>query len=73
MYVGVADGVEERRKVLSSLTRKFVFASGFGVAEILPLLPSDVRLTGADLYAICSEASLNAVSRDPIQRKTFWL
>ena len=27
------------------------------------MLPSDVELTGADLYAICSEASLNSVSR----------
>ena len=34
VYVGVADGTEERRKVLSSLTRKFVFAPGFGVAGI---------------------------------------
>ena len=34
VYVGVADGVEERRKVLSSLTRKFAFTPGFGVAGI---------------------------------------
>ena len=34
VYVGVAGGAEERRRVLTSLTRKFAFKEGFGVAGI---------------------------------------
>lgn len=63
VHIGVSNGREERERILLSLTRKFVFESGFGVDDILTMLPED-EVTGADLYAICSEASLHAVARE---------
>ncbi len=65
VYVGVAGTEKERLRIVESLTRKFSFGDKFGASDVLPMLPSAEvqQLTGADLYAICSEASLAAVAR----------
>ena len=62
VYLGVAGGMAERARVLTSLTRKFHLAEGCTAQAVASLLP-DQTTTGADLYAVCAEASLNAVAR----------
>ena len=61
VYLGIADDVEEQRRILASLTRKFSLAEDCSVEDISALLPKG--LTGADLYSICSEASLVAIAK----------
>ena len=47
---------------MESLVRKFNLNPKFSMEELADQIPGR-RLTGADLYAIASEANLNAISR----------
>ncbi|KAF3769043.1 nucleotide binding protein [Cryphonectria parasitica EP155] len=61
LYLGVSDTHEKQLRILEALTRKFVLdptASLRAVAEKLPF-----TYTGADFYALCSDAMLKAVTR----------
>ncbi|KAF8432596.1 hypothetical protein BGX38DRAFT_245699 [Terfezia claveryi] len=61
LYLGVSDTHEKQLTILEALTRKFTLHPDLslrGVAEGLPF-----TYTGADLYALCSDAMLKAITR----------
>lgn len=62
LYVGIASEVEDRVKVLKALTRKFELGSDVNLEDISKQCPS--RLTGADLYGVCSKAWMRAFKRE---------
>ncbi|PFH61761.1 hypothetical protein XA68_16381 [Ophiocordyceps unilateralis] len=66
LYLGVSDTHEKQLTILEALTRK----SALSPLPPLPLSPSfslsqrlPLTYTGADLYALCSDAMLKAVTR----------
>ncbi|XP_015599524.1 peroxisome assembly factor 2 [Cephus cinctus] len=62
LYVGIYSDRDSQLSVLRALTRKFKMENGGKELEkIVEQLP--VNLTGADLYAVCSDAWLLAVRR----------
>ena len=61
VYLGVSKTHQDQLKVLNALTRKFNLSDDVNL-EIL-LENSGYNLTGADFYAICTDAFMNAVSR----------
>lgn len=61
LYLGVSDTHDKQLTILEALTRKFTLHPDLslrGVAEGLPF-----TYTGADLYALCSDAMLKAITR----------
>jgi peroxin-6 len=61
LYLGVSDTHSKQLTILEALTRKFAMnpeTSLRSVAESLPF-----TYTGADLYALCSDAMLKAITR----------
>ena len=61
LYLGISDTHDKQLTILEALTRKFSLhpmASLRRVADALPF-----TYTGADLYALCSDAMLKAVTR----------
>jgi peroxin-6 len=61
LYLSVATDHENQLKIIQALTRKFKLHPDLdlrAVANACPLL-----LTGADFYALCSDALLKAMSR----------
>lgn len=61
LYLGVSDSHEAQLNILEALTRKFRVDPGLDLHAIAQKCPSN--LTGADFYALCSDAMLNAMSR----------
>ncbi|KAF0980261.1 hypothetical protein FDP41_013475 [Naegleria fowleri] len=61
VYLGVSKSREEQLKVLKALTRKFNLKDDIDFEKLLE--QSRFNLTGADFYAICTDAFMNAVSR----------
>ncbi|KAI8103357.1 hypothetical protein M9435_004696 [Picochlorum sp. BPE23] len=61
LYVGIASEKEDRRKVLEALTRKFVLEQDVDLDSVAEACPS--RLTGADMYGLCSKAWMSAFKR----------
>ena len=67
LYVGPKAGsdaaiaAEERLKVLRALTRKFTLGSECDLSTLAARLPASY--TGADMYALCSNAWMNAAKR----------
>jgi peroxin-6 len=61
LYLGVSDSHEAQLNILEALTRKFRLDPGFDLRAIAQKCP--LNLTGADFYALCSDAMLNAMSR----------
>lgn len=61
VYLGVSKSREEQLKVLKALTRKFNLKDDIDFEKLLE--QSGFNLTGADFYAICTDAFMNAVSR----------
>lgn len=61
LYLGVSDSHEAQANILEALTRKFRLDSGLDLRAIAQKCP--LNLTGADFYALCSDAMLNAMSR----------
>ncbi|XP_012253776.2 peroxisome assembly factor 2 isoform X1 [Athalia rosae] len=63
LYVGISTDQMSRLSVLKALTRKFnFFEDGKELEQVVKILPDNV--TGADMYAVCSNAWLLAVRRN---------
>ncbi|KAM3511599.1 hypothetical protein MY11210_004753 [Beauveria gryllotalpidicola] len=61
LYLGVSDTHEKQRTILEALTRKFTLHPSVSLAAVAQQLP--FTYTGADFYALCSDAMLKAVTR----------
>ncbi|KAM7062617.1 peroxisome biogenesis factor 6 [Acridotheres tristis] len=61
VYVGVSEDRESQLQVLSAVTRKFKLDPSVNLTAILEKCPA--KLTGADIYALCSDATMYAVKR----------
>ena len=61
LYLGVSDTHEKQTTILEALTRKFTTASELSLRRVAEELP--FTYTGADLYALCSDAMLKAITR----------
>ncbi|RDW95269.1 putative peroxin-6 [Coleophoma crateriformis] len=61
LYLGVSDTHEKQLTIMEALTRKFTLHPTLSLARVASLLP--FTYTGADFYALCSDAMLKAVTR----------
>lgn len=61
LYLGIPDTDTKQLNILEALTRKFVLDNDVKLIELAKLCP--FNYTGADFYALCSDAMLNAMSR----------
>ncbi|ODV84138.1 hypothetical protein CANARDRAFT_68230 [[Candida] arabinofermentans NRRL YB-2248] len=61
LYLGIADTHEKQKKILEALTRKFELGQDVNLHEIS--LECPLNYTGADFYALCSDAMLCAMTR----------
>ncbi len=60
LYLGVSDTHEAQYNILQALTRKFQLSPDVDLHQIADQCP--FNYTGADFYALCSDAMLNAMS-----------
>lgn len=65
LYLGVSQDHAAQRNILEALTRKFQLASDADLGEIAEACP--FHFTGADFYALCSDAMLKAMTRTASQ------
>ena len=65
LYVGVAEDSNSKLKVLQALTRKFVMEDGIDLGIIAEKCPP--TFTGADMYALSSDAWMTALKRTVAQ------
>jgi peroxin-6 len=61
LYLGVSDTHAAQLNILTALTRKFRLDPDLDLARLADQCP--FNYTGADFYALCSDAMLNAMSR----------
>ncbi|OAA61054.1 ATPase, AAA-type, core [Niveomyces insectorum RCEF 264] len=61
LYLGVSDTHNKQLRILEALTRKFTLHPTVSLRAIAAQLP--FTYTGADFYALCSDAMLKAVTR----------
>ncbi|KAJ5594058.1 uncharacterized protein N7459_000266 [Penicillium hispanicum] len=61
LYLGVSDTHRKQATILEALTRKFVLNPDVSLERVAERLP--LTYTGADLYALCSDAMLKAITR----------
>ncbi|XP_006458394.1 hypothetical protein AGABI2DRAFT_216898 [Agaricus bisporus var. bisporus H97] len=61
LYLGVNQTHDAQLKIIEALTRKFKLHPDLDLSTIAQLCP--LNYTGADFYALCSDAMLNAMSR----------
>ncbi|KAG6865885.1 hypothetical protein C0991_010966 [Blastosporella zonata] len=61
LYLGVSDTHEAQQNILEALTRKYRLAPDLNLRDVAEQCP--FNYTGADFYALCSDAMLNAMSR----------
>ncbi|KAL1794611.1 hypothetical protein ACET3X_006427 [Alternaria dauci] len=61
LYLGVSDTHEKQQTILEALTRKFTLHPSVSLARVSQGLP--FTYTGADMYALCSDAMLKAITR----------
>ncbi|KAI0013490.1 peroxisomal biogenesis factor 6 [Xylariaceae sp. FL0662B] len=61
LYLGVSDTHEKQLKIIEALTRKFTLHPSISLQTVAEHLP--FTYTGADFYALCSDAMLKAVTR----------
>ncbi|KAJ9615571.1 peroxisomal assembly protein [Cladophialophora chaetospira] len=61
LYLGVADSHDQQVTILKALTRNFTLAPDIDLVRVASHLP--YTYTGADLYALCSDAMLKAITR----------
>ncbi|XP_070590741.1 peroxisome biogenesis factor 6 isoform X2 [Erythrolamprus reginae] len=66
VYVGINKDRDSQLQVLSAITRKFKLDPAVNLLSVLDRCPPE--LTGADLYALCSDAMMFA-----IRRKVEWI
>ena len=65
LYVGVAEDSHSKLKVLQALTRKFKLADDIDLPIIAEKCPP--TFTGADMYALSSDAWMTALKRTVAQ------
>lgn len=61
LYLGISDTHEAQLNILEALTRKFRLDPNLNLTSIAELCP--FNYTGADFYALCSDAMLKAMAR----------
>lgn len=61
LYLGVSDTHESQLKIIEALTRKFQLDPKLDLREIAE--QCSFNFTGADFYALCSDAMLKAMTR----------
>ncbi|THX41582.1 AAA-domain-containing protein [Aureobasidium pullulans] len=61
LYLGISDTHEKQQKILEALSRKFTLDPDLDLGRVAEKLP--FTYTGADLYALCSDAMLKAITR----------
>lgn len=61
LYLGVSDTHSAQFDILQALTRKFRLHESLNLKLVAERCP--FNYTGADFYALCSDAMLNAMSR----------
>ncbi|XP_075836929.1 peroxisome biogenesis factor 6 isoform X1 [Microtus pennsylvanicus] len=61
VFVGASEDRASQLRVLSAITRKFKLEASVSLASVLDCCPP--QLTGADLYALCSDAMTAALKR----------
>ena len=65
LYLGVPDSNEAQMNVVRALTRKFRLHPALSLPQVVSKCP--FNFTGADFYALCSDAMLVAMSRQAEQ------
>ncbi|KAF6764934.1 P-loop containing nucleoside triphosphate hydrolase protein [Ephemerocybe angulata] len=68
LYLGVSDTHDAQLNILEALTRKFRLDASLDLRQIAEKCP--FNYTGADFYALCSDAMLNAMSRKAMALET---
>ena len=68
VYLGIPSTREEKLRILEALTRRFVLSTelgtdNFDISEVVNLLPTNIPITGADLYAVAADAMASALAR----------
>jgi peroxin-6 len=61
LYLGVSDSHDAQFHILQALTRKFRLDDSLDLRLVAKRCP--YNYTGADFYALCSDAMLGAMSR----------
>ncbi|XP_057181332.1 peroxisomal ATPase PEX6 isoform X2 [Triplophysa rosa] len=61
VYVGISEDKESQLQVLKAILRKFKVDPSVCLSDVVDCCPS--QLTGADLYALCSDAMMSAIKR----------
>ena len=61
LYLGISDTNEKQQKILEALTRKFNLHPDVDFVKVSE--NCSFTFTGADFYALCSDAMLNAMTR----------
>ncbi|KAI9662173.1 MAG: peroxisomal assembly protein [Alyxoria varia] len=61
LYLGVPDSHDKQLTILEALTRKFTLDPSLSLSHVASNLP--YTYTGADLYALCSDAMLKSITR----------
>lgn len=61
LYLGVSDTHDAQLNILAALTRKFHLHPELNLRDVADQCP--FNYTGADFYALCSDAMLKAMSR----------
>ncbi|KAF2705096.1 peroxin 6 [Pleomassaria siparia CBS 279.74] len=61
LYLGVSDTHDKQQTILEALTRKFTLHPQLSLQHVASKLP--FTYTGADMYALCSDAMLKAITR----------
>lgn len=61
LYLGISDTDEKQENILKALTRKFTLDKGVNLSQLAEKCP--FTYTGADFYALSSDAMLNAMTR----------
>ena len=61
LYLGVSDTHDKQLTIMEALTRKFTMHPQMSLRRVAESLP--FTYTGADLYALCSDAMLKAITR----------
>ena len=62
MYLDVSEDAGLKEKILRAITRKLKLEESFDHREVASKCPS--HATGADLYALCSSATISALRRE---------
>ncbi|XP_076879465.1 peroxisomal ATPase PEX6 [Brachyhypopomus gauderio] len=61
VHVGISEDRESQLQILKAIVRKMKLETGLSLSEVVERCP--VRLTGADMYALCSDAMMAAIKR----------